>query len=1141
MKTAHTFGNCVFLAIVVFLAACQDRTGPVQPRAPANVLVMSGDAQVGVVAQELPAPLVVQVVDAAGMPVAGSMVEFRAGPASGKPRVTSVSADANGLARCYWTLGTTARVTQQLEAIARGAGGKTHSATFSATGTPDVLSQILKTAGDGQTGSLGAALAESLVVVAADRFGNGIGATTVAWTVSSGGGTVAPRATATDALGFLKASWVLGVRLDVPHVVTVTTAGLAPATFAAVAQLPASAKLEVFGGNAQRDTVGKAVAESLAARVTLADGRPIEGATVVWAVTEGGGAISPASSVTDRDGVARADWTLGTRTGENRVTATAAPLDRATFAATGLADVPASVTKALGDGQHGVPGQLAPDSIAVIVRDRYDNVVPGTPVVFAISAGDGTPSATTVVTDDAGRAAIAFRLGPAGTENRITATAGNAPPATFTVSGTPGSDWTLVIRAGDGQTAQTKGSLTGLEVRLTDGRGRPVTGATVTWQSIGGGSPGAAVTSTNAEGIASNSWSVGCPARQTMTASVQDLPPVTFTAEVAQRPAYLASFRFQGTRGPMTAYSTHAIRVTVRDQVGCPVSGVEAPWSITPLASAPDATWPLISKIEAVAGPASDSAGQIDYVLRVGGMLRWNPFAILPRALTPYFSDSTGGFFIAPSAIVRSLRITPSSALIPNPGSTATFQVIAADEAGRLLWNAADWRVLDPTVVTGERVSYDSFRVTGVKAGITAVVAEHVERIGEQDIVWPADTALVRVRDLSDSTASVSAGNLSDLVGSIGSPTELIAYTRDSAGVPVADATVTWALESGNGTLTAVSSVSDSRGEARVAFTPGPASGSNVVTATLSGVGMARYLVWTPAAAPVRIAQRRGDGQTGFVGHPLADSISVRVEDQHGNGVYDEEVVFAMVTGGGHVERTKLRTDTLGVVSTRWTPGTLGANTASATWSGHSVTFTATATTGGGLGVVMPNGSETFYSARRGGTPATPLFVVRVVDDQGTPVSGATVTWSGGGAIRTTVTDSLGFTSLAPEVMVSSPMTMIFTARVSSGATAVFSVVVTPSSGPTYCSPHILGSSTAQVATRLPGPVVVSCFSNTGVTITTVPVSVSGGSLMPVPGYRVPGEWRYYWVMPSVPGTYKFESNGGIPPSPQSVWATATP
>lgn len=63
-------------------------------------------------------------------------------------------------------------------------------------------------------------------------------------------------------------------------------------------------------------------------------GVPVEGATVTWTVTAGGGSVNPGSSVSDVNGMATTVLTLGSALGVNRVTATSPDADgTATFTA----------------------------------------------------------------------------------------------------------------------------------------------------------------------------------------------------------------------------------------------------------------------------------------------------------------------------------------------------------------------------------------------------------------------------------------------------------------------------------------------------------------------------------------------------------------------------------------------------------------------------------------------------------------------------------------------------------------------------------------------------------------------------------------------------------------------------------------
>ena len=77
----------------------------------------------------------------------------------------------------------------------------------------------------------------------------------------------------------------------------------------------------VSATNNQIGVVGTAVT-ALQAKVTNADGDPVASKTVNWTVSAGGGSVTPASSVTNAEGIATTTLTLGPTQATNTVTAT---------------------------------------------------------------------------------------------------------------------------------------------------------------------------------------------------------------------------------------------------------------------------------------------------------------------------------------------------------------------------------------------------------------------------------------------------------------------------------------------------------------------------------------------------------------------------------------------------------------------------------------------------------------------------------------------------------------------------------------------------------------------------------------------------------------------------------------------------
>lgn len=79
------------------------------------------------------------------------------------------------------------------------------------------------------------------------------------------------------------------------------------------------ARLELVSGDGQYGPAGQPLPEPLRVRVVDAGGNPIGGIPVAFAVERGGGAMDPASALSDGTGVASSNWTVGA--GANLATA----------------------------------------------------------------------------------------------------------------------------------------------------------------------------------------------------------------------------------------------------------------------------------------------------------------------------------------------------------------------------------------------------------------------------------------------------------------------------------------------------------------------------------------------------------------------------------------------------------------------------------------------------------------------------------------------------------------------------------------------------------------------------------------------------------------------------------------------------
>ncbi len=138
------------------------------------------------------------------------------------------------------------------------------------------------------------------------------------------------------------------------------------------------ADIQAASGDGQQGFVGQALAAALRVVVTDTDGDPVRNASVDWAVTAGGGSVSPQRSSSGADGVAQTMLTLGPGAGPNRATATVGSLPPVTFTALGMTTVvdPSMDTFETGQPPGAVPPDLirvsaAPDGINLVVRFEF--------------------------------------------------------------------------------------------------------------------------------------------------------------------------------------------------------------------------------------------------------------------------------------------------------------------------------------------------------------------------------------------------------------------------------------------------------------------------------------------------------------------------------------------------------------------------------------------------------------------------------------------------------------------------------------------------------------------------------------------------------------------------------------------------
>jgi adhesin/invasin len=368
--------------------------------APAIIRRTAGDGQVAPAGSVLPVAPTVLVLDQFENPVEGAIVSFEVvgggGSRSGSPAVTN----SQGAATLgSWTLGPAAGA-NSLSAEVAGVA----ATVFAATGTV-VPTALDVHAGDGQI----ATVATTLPVAAAVRV-TGAGAVpvpgvTVTFSVAGGGGSINGASAVTDANGVATVgSWTLGTVAGA-NALRASFGELAPVNFMATGVAGAPSGIFVNGGQNGSATAGTALPVAPSVLVRDAFANPVSGASVIFAVTSGGGSVTGSPAVSNALGIATlGSWTMGTAPGTNTLSAQVAGVAAISFSAQAIL-TPTTISIHAGNGQLATVGTQLPIAPAVRVTGAGGLPVPGIIVTFSVGLGGGMITGLNVFTDANGVAA----------------------------------------------------------------------------------------------------------------------------------------------------------------------------------------------------------------------------------------------------------------------------------------------------------------------------------------------------------------------------------------------------------------------------------------------------------------------------------------------------------------------------------------------------------------------------------------------------------------------------------------------------------------------------------------------------------------------------------------------------------------
>ncbi len=312
-----------------------------------------------------------------------------------------------------------------------------------------------------QTAAAGTAVSEPPSVRVTDIGGSPVAGVVVTFALTGGGGSMVPNSPATvttNAAGIAAlTSWTLGVTPGA-NTLTATVSALtgSPVTFTATGTVGTPRTIAANSVLTQSATAGTAVSVPPSVVVRDAVGNAVSGVNVTFAVTGGGGTVSPASVTTDASGIATlTSWTLGAVAGTNTVTATVSGLTGSpvTFTATGTVGAARTIAANSPVSQSATAGTAVSEPPGVKVVDDHGNAVSGVSVTFAVTAGGGAVTPSSVSTDANGIATVTtWTLGATAGANTVAATSPGltGSPVLFNAMGTAGAATQLAVTAQPG-------------------------------------------------------------------------------------------------------------------------------------------------------------------------------------------------------------------------------------------------------------------------------------------------------------------------------------------------------------------------------------------------------------------------------------------------------------------------------------------------------------------------------------------------------------------------------------------------------------------------------------------------------------------------------------------------------------------
>ncbi len=793
----------------------------------AKLVYISGSNQRGTVGAPLSAAFIVSTTDQYGNGVPNQNVTFAPSAAgTGSVSPSSVTSDGAGFASSVGTLGTTAGAEQ----FKVTAGFASNVVTYSATAIAGAATQLSYVSGSGQTGAVGSALANPLVVLVSDAYSNPVQGASVLFSASPSSGSANPAIVTSDASGQARSVATLATVAG-SNTFSASSSGLtgSPVAISATGTAGPAAQLTVTGLPSPM-TAGSTSNVTVTAVDRYGNVATDYTGPINFTSTDTRAALPSSSALTNGTGI----FPITLRTAGLR-TVTATDASFSTIAGSESTSVASSAAAQLllasGSGQTATVGTAAAAPLVIQVVDSSGNPVGGTSVTFAAVTGGGSIAAPVTVTSSATGLAQAFAtVGTIGGAYTFTATSTglSGSPVALQVTAQSGAAAKLVYVSGANQNG-TAGTALGapLVVTTTDQYGNRVANQSVTFvapANSGSASVSPSSVTSDGSGLAQTTATLGTVAgMQQFTATAAFASntvnyPETANAGVAARISYVTSAAVSGSGQSGVAGSVLAkpLLASISDASGNPVQGVSV--SFSALTAGASVNPSVVT---------SDANGQVQALASLAPVVGANSFNAAVAGLTnsPLTYSETGAagsgtrlvLSGAPASIAAGTQFVVNATAYDGSGNKVT------SFSGPVAFSSTDGAASfpsSPTLSNGAGI----FNVVLKSAGTQAIA------LSDPNNVLASSSALVVVTAATASHIALVSGSGQSGAANSTLVQPLRVQVTDAYANPVAGKAIAFAAESGS---IAPSSVpTDSQGFAQAFATLGSNDGATTYTAT---------------------------------------------------------------------------------------------------------------------------------------------------------------------------------------------------------------------------------------------------------------------------------------------------------------------